>query len=226
MTDISIVVPVYNNEKTLIQLCNEVNQVLKDSGLIHEIMFVNDASPDNSKMVMDVLSKERTEVRYISMKKNVGQHVAILKGLEAACGKKIIVMDADLQDSPKMIPELAQALTENVNAVYVLRQGNYQPLSRMITSRLFKGVIELITGLPKKAGTFFIIKKQLVPQLKTIKCSYPYITIMVAHKAKNISFLKSKRLHSEGISSYSFKKRLKFATKATICAIQCKYFNN
>jgi len=224
MVEVSFVIPVYNNEDTirklsnqLYKLCNEIYQF--------EIVFVNDDSKDNSLETIKTLSKEFNFVKLKNLSKNGGQNKAIIEGLKVAKGERIIVMDADLQDNLKMVSPLINSLIDDVDAVYILRKGKYQSSMRMLTSFILKGCVQLIIGLPRKAGTFFIIRKEIVPKLLKLRCTFPYVTIMAFYLAKKVVYLPSKRYLDGGKSAYTFKKRVTHAMKAFICALQCRFFN-
>ena len=220
MTDLSIVIPVYNNESTLQRLTDVIHDHLQHSTYSFEILFVNDGSSDQSNKLLNRIALEKSFVRHIALEKNQGQHKAILHGFNHATGMYIVVMDADLQDDPAMIRTMCTAIDSERQAVFVLRQGAYQSFGRMITSRGLKLLIQFITGLHHKAGTYFVFHRTLLNDLFTLKCRYPYVTIMVACCAEKIRYVKSKRGNSQG-SSYTFRKRCQVAYRALVCSVDC-----
>ena len=224
MIDLSIVIPVFNNQDTLTELVERLDNLLTTQTTF-EIIFANDASKDNSLQIIQELSTRYPFVRLKNIKKNIGQNKALIEGFKEASGKKVMVMDADLQDNLDMVLPLLKKLDSKTDAVFILREGKYQSTNRMITSYLLKGVIQLITGLPKKAGTFFIVQNSMVQKVLKLKCSFPYVTIMVFHVCSTVTYLQSSRKSNFGKSSYTFKKRLLHAVRAIQCTLQCRFLN-
>jgi len=104
--DISVIVPLYNEEDSLRELYEWIERVMKKNGFEYEVIFVNDGSTDGSWQVIEDLSKEHKEVKGIKFRRNYGKSPALYCGFERAQGDVVITMDADLQDSPDEIPEL------------------------------------------------------------------------------------------------------------------------
>lgn len=96
--EISVIIPVYNNQNTLKELTSQLFTVFQNITDSYEILFVNDASPDCSFVVLKMLQKKFDKIKVLNLKKNMGQHKAICFGLKYALGDNIVIMDADLQD--------------------------------------------------------------------------------------------------------------------------------
>lgn len=222
--DLSVVIPVYNNESTVSALRDLFFEVFEKEGVDFEIVFVNDASKDNSLSKLMQLSLLSDKVNVINLKKNVGQNMALMNGMKAAQGEKVLVMDADLQDDPNLIPQLLDKLKENddSDAVFVLRKGMYQSGARMLTSVLFKQFLQIITGLNYKAGSYFVVRRNVVDAMISFKLKYPIVTVMVYAFSRKVRYLDGVRNHNEGSSSYSFLKRCHYAFRATYCAVECR----
>lgn len=154
---VSVVVPVYGNASTLRELASRIANVLAD----HELIFVNDASPDDSASVLATIG-----ARVVTHPVNRGQNAAVLTGLLEARGETIVVLDADLQDPPEAIPELLRAKAEQRAAVaFASRTGSYQRAGRMFTSRLYKRLLGRLTTLPDGAGLFVAMDREIAKQL-------------------------------------------------------------
>ncbi|MFY0591952.1 glycosyltransferase [Roseivirga sp.] len=222
--DVSVVIPVYNNEPTITDLCTEIIGDLKDLGHRCEVILVNDASADNSWEAISTLSNRFSEVTGINLVRNGGQNMAIYTGLKKAQSPVILTMDADLQDDPEMISKLLQTLDKDTDVVFIKRIGQYQKAGRMLTSLLFKGFLQSITGLHRKAGSYYLIKQSVVLKMISFDCRYPIMTIMAYSLSKNVKYLPAARATNEGISSYTFRKRCYYAFRATYCAIQCRIY--
>ena len=111
--DISIVVPLYNEEESLPELHAWIERVMNAHGFSYEIIFVNDGSTDRSWQVIEELSKQSDKVKGIKFRRNYGKSPALYCGFKRAQGDVVITMDADLQDSPDEIPELYRMITED-----------------------------------------------------------------------------------------------------------------
>ena len=111
--DISVVIPLYNEADSLVELFTWIKRVLKEKGFSFEVLFVNDGSTDNSWEIIESLAKEHEEVRAIRFQRNYGKSPALFCGFERAKGDVVVTMDADLQDSPEEIPELYRMIKED-----------------------------------------------------------------------------------------------------------------
>lgn len=146
--DISVIIPLYNEEESLPELYNWIARVMKDNGYSYEVIFVNDGSTDNSWKVIEELSRKADEVKGIKFRRNYGKSPALYCGFKEAKGNVVITMDADLQDSPDEIPELYRMITEDgYDLVSGYKQKRYDPLSKTIPTKLFNATARKISGI-------------------------------------------------------------------------------
>ena len=146
--DISVIIPLYNEEESLPELYNWIARVMKDNGYSYEVFFVNDGSTDNSWKVIEELSRKADEVKGIKFRRNYGKSPALYCGFKEAKGNVVITMDADLQDSPDEIPELYRMITEDgYDLVSGYKQKRYDPLSKTIPTKLFNATARKISGI-------------------------------------------------------------------------------
>ena len=146
--DISVIIPLYNEEESLPELYNWIARVMKDNGYSYEVIFVNDGSTDNSWKVIEELSRKTDEVKGIKFRRNYGKSPALYCGFKEAKGNVVITMDADLQDSPDEIPELYRMITEDgYDLVSGYKQKRYDPLSKTIPTKLFNATARKISGI-------------------------------------------------------------------------------
>lgn len=146
--DISVIIPLYNEEESLPELYNWIARVMKDNGHSYEVIFVNDGSTDNSWKVIEELSRKADEVKGIKFRRNYGKSPALYCGFKEAKGNVVITMDADLQDSPDEIPELYRMITEDgYDLVSGYKQKRYDPLSKTIPTKLFNATARKISGI-------------------------------------------------------------------------------
>lgn len=223
-TEISVIIPIYRNNKSLRELSSRIIKSL--SSFKHEIIFVNDNSPDNSLEILQNLTSKYEQIKHLNLTQNIGQQKATIQGLKIAIGKKIVVLDGDLQDRPELIPILNQSILTDLNSVFVKRKGIYQSPSRMVTSVLIKKVVQLISGLHYKAGSYYMFDNSLLPKVLLVasKCKYPYLSIIVAHFSNTINYIPANRNKNIEPSNYNFTKRIKAAIMAIYCSFYCSYF--
>ncbi|MGM9831178.1 MAG: glycosyltransferase family 2 protein [Paludibacteraceae bacterium] len=147
--DISIIVPLFNEEESLPKLHEWIVRVMTEHGFTYEIIFVNDGSTDHSWSVIEALSKENNNVHGIKFRHNYGKSAALYCGFRAAKGDVVITMDADLQDSPDEIPELYKMITEeNYDLVSGWKKKRYDnALTKNLPSKLFNATARRVTGL-------------------------------------------------------------------------------
>jgi glycosyltransferase involved in cell wall biosynthesis len=111
--DISVVIPLLNEEESLLELHNWIVSVMQSNSFSYEIIYIDDGSTDNSWKVIDTLGQQHHEVKGIRFLKNFGKSQALHAGFSEATGEVIITMDADLQDNPEEIPELYQMIAQS-----------------------------------------------------------------------------------------------------------------
>lgn len=146
--DISVVVPLYNEEESLPELEAWIARVMDEHKFSYEIIFVNDGSTDGSRRVIEELRKHNPNVKGISFRRNYGKSPALNTGFRAAKGDVVITMDADLQDSPDEIPELYRMITEDgYDLVSGYKQKRYDPLSKTIPTKLFNATARRVSGI-------------------------------------------------------------------------------
>lgn len=146
--DISVVVPLYNEEESLPELYSWIERVMKANGYTFEVIFVNDGSTDHSWEVIERLAKGSESVKGIKFRRNYGKSPALYCGFKEAQGDVVITMDADLQDSPDEIPGLYKMIKEEgYDLVSGYKQKRYDPLSKTIPTKLFNATARKISGI-------------------------------------------------------------------------------
>ena len=147
--DISIVIPLYNEDESLPELYNWIVRVCNENNLSYEIIFINDGSNDNSWNVIEDLSSKDKQVKGIKFRRNYGKSPALHCGFQKANGDVVITMDADLQDSPDEIPELYRMIKEDgYDLVSGWKKKRHDPiLSKNLPSKLANATARLMTGV-------------------------------------------------------------------------------
>ena len=147
--DISIVVPLYNEEESLPELAEWIEKVCSDHGYSHEIIMVDDGSTDDSWKIIQDLSEQYNTIRGIKFQRNYGKSAALNEGFKASNGNVVITMDADLQDSPDEIPDLYRMITaEGFDLVSGWKKVRYDnALTKNLPSKLYNAVNRSISGI-------------------------------------------------------------------------------
>ena len=146
--DISVIIPLYNEEESLPELYAWIARVMKANALTYEVIFVNDGSTDRSWQVIEQLAEQHEQVKGIKFRRNYGKSPALFCGFEKAQGDVVITMDADLQDSPDEIPELYRMITvEGYDLVSGYMKKRYDPLSKTLPTKLFNATARAVSGI-------------------------------------------------------------------------------
>ena len=146
--DISVVIPLYNEDESLPELFSWIERVMHEHKFSYEIIFVNDGSTDRSWQVIEQLQAQSDCVHGIKFRRNYGKSAALYCGFKQAQGDVVITMDADLQDSPDEIPELYRMITEDgYDLVSGWKQKRYDPLSKTIPTKLFNATARKVSGI-------------------------------------------------------------------------------
>jgi glycosyltransferase involved in cell wall biosynthesis len=147
-TDLSIVIPLYNEEESLPELCAWITRVVEKNQLAAEILFIDDGSTDGSWSVIQSLASSNSAVKAIQFQRNYGKSAAMHTGFEAATGKVVITMDADMQDSPDEIKGLYDMIIEEgFDVVSGWKKKRHDPISKTIPTKLYNWAARRITGI-------------------------------------------------------------------------------
>ena len=144
---ISIVIPVFNEEESLPELTQWISRVMNANGFSYEVILVNDGSTDRSWDVVQELSQRNNNIKGLNFTRNYGKSAALDAGFKRAQGEVVITMDADLQDSPDEIPELYKMIKDGLDVVSGWKKERHDPISKTIPSKFFNGVTRWISGI-------------------------------------------------------------------------------
>ena len=146
--DISVVVPLYNEEESLPELASWIARVMDEHHFSYEVIFVDDGSTDSSFHVIRQLAQANPNIKAVRFSRNYGKSPALNTGFAQAEGDVVITMDADLQDSPDEIPELYRMITEDgYDLVSGWKKKRYDPLSKTIPTKLFNATARKVSGI-------------------------------------------------------------------------------
>lgn len=146
--DISLVIPLYNEEESLPELVAWIKRVMTDNWFSYEIVFIDDGSTDSSWDVVCKLKQDTPQIKAFRFRRNYGKSPALFVGFEAAQGDVVITMDADLQDSPEEIPELYNMIKSGkYDLVSGWKQRRHDPLGKTMPSKFFNATARFVSGI-------------------------------------------------------------------------------
>ncbi|HNQ67941.1 MAG TPA: glycosyltransferase family 2 protein [Bacteroidales bacterium] len=214
--EISIVLPVFNEQNNLEQLYLELVEVLKKMSIKdYEIIFVNDGSMDNSLELVKEFSHKNKNVKYIDLSRNFGQQIAISAGIEKSSGRYVVIMDSDLQDPPEVILDLYSKAKEGFDVVYATRKKRKgESAFKKMSATAFYRILRSITrcNIPVDAGDFRIISSKVANILNNMPEQQKFLRGQIAwvgFKQTSIEFDRDSR--KSGKSGYSTARMFSFA---------------
>jgi glycosyltransferase involved in cell wall biosynthesis len=146
--NISVVVPLFNEEESLPELCGWIEKVMKANNLNFELLLIDDGSKDNSWQIIENISSQNRNIKGVKFRRNYGKSAALNVGFLKAKGDVVITMDADLQDSPEEIPELYNKIAvDGYDLVSGWKQKRYDPLTKTIPTKLFNWAARMASGI-------------------------------------------------------------------------------
>ena len=146
--DISVIVPLFNEEESLPELCSWISKVMDSNKYSYELLLIDDGSKDNSWNVIEDLSKKNQNIKGVKFRRNYGKSAALNIGFLKAKGSVVITMDADLQDSPDEIPDLYKKITvDNYDLVSGWKQKRFDPLTKTIPTKLINWAARKASGI-------------------------------------------------------------------------------
>jgi len=213
--DLSVVIPIYNEAANIGALHERLSRVLAGLPGRHELIFVNDGSRDDSLALLLALAARDERVRYIDLSRNFGHQIAVTAGLDAAAGAAVVIIDADLQDPPELIPELYQKLREGYEVVYAKRRSRQgESVAKKFTARLFYRLLARIThiSIPVDTGDFRIISRKVVEGLKRMPEQNKFLRGQISWIGYRQTFVEYDRAErAGGETGYTYSKMLRLA---------------
>ncbi len=223
---ISIVIPVYNGERTIGELVEKLVKVLSDFGE-YEIILVDDSSSDGSFEIIKKLALEKAEIIGISLDGNYGQQSAILCGLNNASMEYTVIMDDDLEHDPRDIPALFMEIKRGCDVVYAINSNKGgKPLVRSLGSKLRDTIFNMLTEKPKdvKVCSFRIMNRTTADSVVKAGGGFVYISMEILRHTKNIRNIEVS-YGQRGRSGHSLVKLAILFAKIYFNYSRCRLFN-
>lgn len=215
--ELSIIIPIYNEEANISELYRRLLSVLEPMVLPEgfELIFINDGSRDQSLPMLLNLAARDERVRYIDFSRNFGHQIAVTAGIDRAVGKAVVIIDADLQDPPELIPLLYEKMREGFEVVYAKRRSRQgESLAKKLTARLFYRVLASIThiSIPVDTGDFRIISRKVVEGLRQMPEQNKFIRGQISwigYRQTFIEYDRGERVGGE--TGYTYRKMIRLA---------------
>jgi dolichol-phosphate mannosyltransferase len=214
----SVIIPVYNEQEVITEAYNRLTTVMKDLDGPYELIFVNDGSKDETAFIIAGFCAADPAVRLINFTRNFGHMAAITCGMEYAKGDAVIVIDADLQDPPEVLPEMAAAWRQGFDVVYGKRKKRHgETWFKKITAKYFYRIMQTLTpvALPVDTGEFRLIDRKVCDAVNRLHEKSRYIRGLVSwvgFKQTAVEYVREERF--AGKTKYPLDKMLSFAMDA------------
>lgn len=214
---LSIVIPLYNEEDNVTQLYERLVGALSPLALgCVELVFVDDGSADNTmEKVLKLPRSQNFEINFIELSRNFGHQIAVTAGLDHCDGAYVVIIDADLQDPPELIPEMLEMAKQGFEVVYAKRKARKgESWVKKVTAKLFYRLLSSITSvdIPLDTGDFRVITKRVVEVLKQMPEREKFLRGQIAWMGFRQTYVEYERdPRQRGDTGYTWRKMIRFA---------------
>ncbi|MEM9918843.1 MAG: glycosyltransferase family 2 protein [Bacteroidota bacterium] len=213
--DISVVIPVYNEEANIDLLYQRLSGILKDLTSQYELLFVNDGSSDRSIQLIKALSQKDPAVKFLDFSRNFGHQIAVTAGLDYTSGQAVVIIDADLQDPPELIADMYRKMKEGFEVVYAKRKTRKgESWLKLWTARTFYRILSKITSIsiPVDTGDFRMIDRKIVEILRKMPEKNKYLRGQISWIGFRQTYVEYERQERHGgETGYTYRKMIQFA---------------
>ena len=215
--ELSVIIPIYNEETNIGELYRRLLSVLEPMALPggFELIFINDGSRDQSLPLLLNLAARDERVRYIDLSRNFGHQIAVTAGLDRTAGEAVVIIDADLQDPPELIPLLYEKMRTGYEVVYAKRRSRQgDSAAKKLTARVFYRILASIThiSIPVDTGDFRIISRKVVEGLRLMPEQNKFIRGQISWIGYRQTFIEYDRAErAGGETGYTYRKMIRLA---------------
>ena len=221
MKKISLIIPMYYEELVAEECYKRVNNVLSNmKEYEHEIVFINDGSKDKTLEILEKIAENDDNVKVISFSRNFGHQAAVTAGLKIASGDAVVIIDADLQDPPELIPEMVKLWEEGNEVIYGKRKKRAgESTFKLMTAKMFYKTLNALTDvdIPKDTGDFRLVDKKVVDTMNSLPEHNKFLRGLWSWLGyKQYAFEYERKERFAGKTKYPLKKMLKLASDGII----------
>jgi dolichol-phosphate mannosyltransferase len=217
---LSVIIPCYNEEAVLRTTHERLSNVLKEMNVDYELIFINDGSRDRTQEILAELQLFDPRIRVMLLSRNFGHQIAVTAGLEEAAGAAVVIIDADLQDPPEVIPQMVQLWREGNEVVYGMRdEREGESRFKLWTAKIFYRLINRLseTKMPLDAGDFRLLDRRVVEVINAMPERARFLRGMVSWAGfRQIPLHYSRAPRHAGDSKYPLTKMIHFAMDGII----------
>lgn len=217
---LSVIIPCYNEEAVLRTTHERLTSVLSGMDVPYELIFIDDGSRDNTPQILTELQLFDPHIRVLLLSRNFGHQIAVTAGLEVASGAAVVIIDADLQDPPELIPQMVQLWGEGNEVVYGVRlEREGEDRFKLWTAKVFYRLINRLseTRMPLDTGDFRLIDRKVVEVLNAMPERARFLRGMVSWAGfRQVALPYARAARHAGQSKYPFRKMVHFATDGII----------
>ena len=221
MKKISIVIPMYNEHEIANMCYKRINEVIKQlNNYEYEIIFINDGSKDNTQLILEEIAKEDKNVKILSFSRNFGHQAAVTAGIKYVTGDAIVIMDADLQDPPELIPDMLKLWEDGNEVIYGKRKARKgESLFKLMTAKMFYNTLNALSDvdIPKDTGDFRLVDRKVVDTInnlpehnKFLRGFFSWVGFM------QYAYEYERQERKAGKTKYPLKKMLKLASDGIV----------
>lgn len=216
MKKVSVVIPMYYEEAVVEECYNRVEKVLKNiKNYEYEIIFVNDGSKDKTLEILEQISKKDSNVKIISFSRNFGHQAAVTAGIKYVTGDAIVIIDADLQDPPELIPEMLKLWEQGNEVIYGKRKTRRgESKFKLLTAKMFYKTLNALSDveIPRDTGDFRLVDKKVIDVINSMPEHNKFLRGLFSWVGfKQTAFEYERKERFAGKTKYPLKKMLKLA---------------
>ena len=221
MKKISVVVPMYYEEEIVHECYHELKEVLTSiKNYDYEIVFVNDGSKDRTLELLEKIAKKNNKVKIVSLSTNFGHQAAVSAGLTVVSGDAIVIIDADLQDPPSLIPDMLKLWEDGYEIIYGKRKRrDGESFLKLFTAKMFYKILNKMSSIsiPRDTGDFRLVDKKVVQVINSLPEHNKFLRgLFIFTGFKQKEFLYERKERYAGKSKYTVKKMVKLAADGII----------
>lgn len=218
MKKISVVIPMYYEEQVAEECYERVSKVLYDlrDSYDYEILFINDGSKDNTLSILENIAKEDSKIKVISFSRNFGHQAAVTAGLKFVTGDCVVIIDADLQDPPELIPDMVKEWEKGYDVIYGKRKKrDGESAFKLFTAKAFYQTLNKLSDIeiPKDTGDFRLADRKVIDVINSLPEHNKFLRGLFSwtgFKQEPLEYERKERF--AGTTKYPLKKMLKLAT--------------